>query len=224
MIADLMVPENFDSGLAFFIASFSTRRDDLGQWRAYGDNGRGFALGFAPKMFKVVDGTGLAANEMSFVGPVLYDRQAIVARHKAAIVAAASIFLAAAESHAGLMTDKSVGMSFMRRMADELIASPLIFNCITSKHIGYEHEREVRLVLMGQTCNLSPYVETRLRGSEIVPHIAHPFRIREIGAIHEIVVGPAAGADAEEQVRHMLKSHGLAPGVRVTRSEIPYRG
>ena len=30
----------------FFICSFSLCGDDLGQWRAYADNGRGFALGF----------------------------------------------------------------------------------------------------------------------------------------------------------------------------------
>jgi hypothetical protein len=70
-------------------------------------------------------------------------------------------------------------------MANELIASPLIWNCMTSKYVAYENEREVRLVLMGQTSNLSPYVKTRLRGSETVPYIAHPFRIRETGAIHE---------------------------------------
>jgi hypothetical protein len=108
----------------------------------------------------------------------------------------------------------------MRRMANELIASPLIWNCITSKHIGYEHEREVRLVLMGQRCNLTSYVHTDPRGR---PYIAHPFRIREPGAIHEIVVGPAADADAENQVRDILRSHGL-PNVRMTRSTIPFRG
>jgi hypothetical protein len=161
---------------------------------------------------------------MSFVGPVLYDREKILARHRRAIDAAASIFLAAAQTHAGLMAGRRVGIPFMRRMADELIASPLIWNCITSKHFSYEVEREVRLVLMGQTCNLSPYVATRLRGSETVPYVAHPFRIRETGAIHEIVVGPAAAADAEEQVERMLRSHGLAAGVCITRSKIPYRG
>jgi hypothetical protein len=223
MIGDLLVPRNFVGSLDFFTASFTAQRDDLGQWRAYGDNGRGFALGFAPKMFEVVDGSGLEANEMSFLGPVLYDKQAIFTRHKAAIDAAASIFLVACEAHAELMADKSVGLPFMRRLANELIASPLIWNCITSKHIAYEHEREVRLILMGQTSNLSPFVKTRMRGSKSVPYVTHPFRVREPGAIHEIVVGPSAAADAEDRIRGMLASHGLPTAV-VTRSKIPYRG
>jgi hypothetical protein len=35
---------NFKATLEFYIASFSRARDDLGQWRAYADNGRGFAI------------------------------------------------------------------------------------------------------------------------------------------------------------------------------------
>jgi hypothetical protein len=136
MVRDLLVPRNFDGSLDFFTASFTAHGDDLDQWRAYGDNARGFALGLAPKMFEVVDRAGLQANEMSFIGPVLYDKQAILARHKAAIDAAASIFLGACDMHAELMEDVNVGLPFIRRMADTLIASPLIWNCITSKHRG----------------------------------------------------------------------------------------
>lgn len=33
----------------YFVGSFSSTGDDLGQWRAYADNGRGYALGFDAK-------------------------------------------------------------------------------------------------------------------------------------------------------------------------------
>jgi hypothetical protein len=36
----------------FFMCSFSSCGDDLGQWRAYADNGRGFALGFDAKVLE----------------------------------------------------------------------------------------------------------------------------------------------------------------------------
>jgi hypothetical protein len=55
-----------------------------------------------------------------------------------------------------------------------------------------------------------------------VPYVAHPFRVRETGAMHEIVIGPAAAASAKGQVEHILKAHGL-PSVRITRSNIPHR-
>lgn len=64
---------------------------------------------------------------------MLYDRTAIFARHDAAIRAAATIFKAAADQHPDIMADKANGLPFMDRLAKELIASPLIWNCITSK-------------------------------------------------------------------------------------------
>jgi hypothetical protein len=33
----------------YFVCSFSSTGDDLGQWRAYADNGQGYALGFDAK-------------------------------------------------------------------------------------------------------------------------------------------------------------------------------
>jgi hypothetical protein len=220
MIRDLLIPNNFVGHLNFFTASFTAERDDSGQWLTYGDRNRGYALGFAADMFKVVGETGLEPNEMSFLGPVLYDHAAIYERHKAAIDIAASIFLTACNKHAGLMTNKNIGLPFMRRMANELIASPLIWNCITSKRKKYEHEHEVRLVLMGQTSKLQSYVKTRMYQTRALSYVAHPFRIREPGAIHEIVIGPAAGDNAESRVRAMLDSHGLST-VRITRSTKP---
>jgi Protein of unknown function (DUF2971) len=217
-VRDRLVPRKFVGSLDFFTASFTAQRDDPGQWERYGDEGCGFALGFAPKMFAVLDGAGFRANEMSFVGPVRYDEQAIFARHMAAIEKAASIFLTTCNTHPKLMADKSVGWPFIQDMANTLIASPLIWNCITSKHADYAHEREVRLVLMNQTINLSTDVKTRMRGSERVPYVAHPFTIDAPGAIHEIVVGPSAEVDAEDKVRHLLASCGL-PDVDVTRSK-----
>ena len=62
---------NFD-GSRFLHSSF-TLTAMIDQMAAYGDNARGFALGLAPKMFEVVDHAGLQADEMSFIGPVLYD-------------------------------------------------------------------------------------------------------------------------------------------------------
>jgi hypothetical protein len=144
-VGDLLVPRNFTGHLDFYTASFTAQRDDAGQWERYGDNGRGVAAGFSASMFSIVDAAGLQPNELSFVGPVLYDRAAIFARHDAAIRAAAAIFLRAAKQHPDVMADKAKGLPFMDRMAKELIASPLIWNCITSK----EPAQWARVVVSG---------------------------------------------------------------------------
>jgi Protein of unknown function (DUF2971) len=219
---DIFRHANFESRLEFYIASFSRSRDDLGQWRAYADNGRGFAIGFSPRMFKIVD-KPLPDELHNFVGPVLYSIGDVCARHHSALDEAANIFLQAVDEHAELVRDKTIGIPFMQAFVHEVIVQPLIWNCLTSKHPAYEHEQEVRLIIMGMAARLAPYVTTRLRGSEIVPYIAHPMPLRESHNIVEIVVGPAAPPDVERTVRMMLNSLGVDPNVEVSRSDIPYR-
>jgi hypothetical protein len=125
------------------------------------------------------------------------------------------MFLGAAERHPDVMADMANGLPFMDRLVKELIASPLIWNCITSKeHAKWAMEREIRLIVMGQTANLAPYVRRRSGG---VPYIAHPFRLRAPRALHEIVIGPDAAAGAESQVEQILHGFGVT-GVRITRS------
>jgi hypothetical protein len=158
-LCDLLVPDNFPSNLVFYTASFTAQRDDVGQWERYGEKGRGVAIGFSPSLFGIVDAAGLQPNEMSFVGPVLYERTAIFDRHEKAIRAAASVFFEAAVGHGEIMADMAHGLPFLDALVKQLMASPLIWNCITSKeHAKWAREQEVRLILMGQPKNLDPYV------------------------------------------------------------------
>lgn len=219
--ADMFRHDNFAGLLEFFIASFSRARDDLGQWRAYADNGRGYAIGFAPRMFRI--GEAPADRLPEFVGPVHYKIDEVCGRHSAALEQAAAIFLETVAANADLVSDRAIGIPFMQEFAREVIAQPLIWNCLTSKHPAYDHEQEVRLFIMGTPERLGPHLTTRLRGSEIVPYIAHPMQLRESDHIAEIVVGPAAPADAERALRTLLGSLGLDPRIEVGRSDIPYR-
>lgn len=113
-------------------------------------------------------------------------------------------------------------MAFIQEFSRHLIASPLIWNALTSKHPAYAHEQEVRLVLIGTADKLVPFIKTRSRGSEIVPYIPHPWNVREPGSIAEVLVGPAAPPGAEQAVRMLLKAYGLRD-VEISRSAIPYR-
>jgi hypothetical protein len=122
-----------------------------------------------------------------------------------------------------LMVDSNVGMSFLDEMAKALIASQLIFNSLTVKHEAYQHEQEVRLIIVGERKNLTPYVSTRSRGAEIVPFIKSDMPIQTESNITEIVVGPAAAAGAEDGVCALLKPFNSAPESIVRRSTIPYR-
>ena len=103
-----------------------------------------------------------------------------------------------------------------------LVGAHLIWDSITAKHPAYSYEKEVRQVVFGTADTLAGEIKTRVRGSEIVPYVATPWKVRQQGMIKEIIIGPAASFGAEEAVIAMLRSCGV-DGVKVTRSEIPYR-
>jgi hypothetical protein len=213
----------FASNLEFFIACFSRARDDLGQWRAYADNGRGFAIGLSPSVF-AVRAAPLPGMLPDFVGPVRYDLGEVLGRHGACLAEAAEIVLSVAQDYPDLMSDRKIGPSFLEELVHEVMASPLIWNCLTSKHPAYQHEQEVRLAILGTPNSLADHILTRFRGSEIVPYIAHPLPVREPHKIAEIIVGPAAPPDTERTLRTMLRSIGITEDLTISRSDIPYRG
>lgn len=222
LLVDMFRQENFADALDFFVACFSRARDDLGQWRAYADNGRGFAIALPPSLFTVTDrpADGLLPE---FVGPVRYNGPQLVERYALPLKTAVRLFQSAVDHDRELLADKAIGIPFMQLLAREVIASPLIWNCLTSKHPAYAHEQEVRLVILGESAKLAPLISTRFRSSEIVPYIAQPKDLRSPHGISEIVVGPAAPADTERTLRTMLDSVGLTWAIDIRRSEIPYR-
>ena len=169
-LADMLSPKNFSGRFEFFIAGFSRDRDELSQWRAYADNGRGYAIGFAPHLFRIEDikPDDLKPDERTLVGPVLYDIGEVTERHALAINEASAIFLEALNANADrVRDDENIRDDFIQEFCRNIISAPLIWNCLTSKHPAYKHEKEVRLVILGRRNTLVPYIKTRLRGSEI---------------------------------------------------------
>jgi hypothetical protein len=155
MVNDLFTHENMKGAFGFFIASFSRERDDLGQWRAYGDNGRGFALGLAPHLFATEDKPDRKPHENVFSAPVVYGRATARQRFMPALEAAIRIVGDTVVQAADLMQDKLIGMPFLDEMAKSLIASQMIFNSLTVKHEAYQHENEETYYCWG-AAELSP--------------------------------------------------------------------
>ena len=222
-LRNMFLEENFSERLQFFIASFSDDADNLGQWRAYADNGRGYAIGFAPSFFQVVDKESRRPDENVFVGRVIYEIDDVASRHHNVIDEAMAIFIRTINANPELLKIQSNVNLFMNEFARTIIASPLIWNCLTSKHPAYRSEKEVRLVILGTRRDLMPYIKTRLRGNEIVPYIPHEFPAFTDKNIVEIVLGPSSPKNAEQSIRTMLSSLGADPNIEIRRSDIPYR-
>ena len=197
--------------------------DDLRQWQVYAANGRGFALGFAPQLFAIEDKPDRKPYENECVAPVCYGDAAGRLHHLPAIECAARIVVNIVDRKAKELRDINRGMPFFDEMGKALIAAELLLNSLSVKHGAYEHEHEVRLFVIGEVAKLAPYVSTRSRGAEAVPFIKRGVPLQQPGSIAEIIIGPAASADAEDFVCSLLAPFHSDPRSIVRRSTIPYR-
>jgi hypothetical protein len=221
MMTDLFAHDNFDSQLQFLIACFSRDGDELGQWRAYADNGRGFAIKFSKRMFGSND--PVSANPLMnvTVGPVLY-RDAVTKRlHALAIRKAISGLQMATQYAPKHLNQNDIFLGFSDRLAKEALASPMIWNCLTCKHPAYARENEVRLIILGTKETFKGKLPVRIRKGEVVPYYNRPMGLRKPGNILEVMVGPAAPIGAEDGVRTLLDKYNI--NARISRSKIPYR-
>ena len=223
MVDDLFSTDQLRATFEAYIASFTRESDDLRQWQVYAANGRGFALGFAPPLFAIEDKPNRKPHENECVAPVCYGDDAGRLHHLPAIESAARIVANIADRKAKELRDINSGMPFLDEMGKALIGAELLLNNLSVKHGAYEHEREVRLFIIGEVAKLAPYVSTRNRGAETVPFIKRDMPLQQPRSIAEIVIGPAAPADAEDFACSLLAPFHSDPFSIVRRSTIPYR-
>lgn len=202
---------------AFFVASFSADGDELNQWRAYGDNGRGYALGIDANLFhhRLMEETaGL------FVAPVIYDESEARRRHREVADKFIAILRAGVESEWAQQLD--VMRKFVQQ-AHHTLSIACRLNSIAMKHPAYKYEQETRFILITSRKDLVTRVRTRVRGYEFVTFVSMPMKFKSPGAITRIVTGPAAPELAHYGVECLLESQGVSAQTLVTASTILYR-
>jgi hypothetical protein len=199
----------------FYVASFSRESNDLGQWRAYADNGRGVAIELSPSLFAGIDDP-VDITDRRMAEKVIYDSEVCQRNFREAIQQAVAL-IARGQTHVTTNTER---VEFGKAMARELAVAMFRY-AITCKHPAYKHERETRLLLLGDRAELDPYARFRTRGSILVPYVASKFHVRAPGAITKIIVGPAADDLALDAVRALMRRHGLSPDL-IEKSDIPY--
>ncbi len=205
---------SFTATFEFYLFSLSRHEDDPQQWREYGHDGRGFAISFSPALFAPTEMTlKEQANENLHVGRVIYGNAATEARHRSVIAAAASITSRVAWAHRSLV--KTVRPSvYLLTMAREVIASQLIWNCLTAKHIKYSNEREVRYIIM----NVLAKFDGHRKVFDGKTYIEAPLALKAPGSIMQILVGPNAPVHAETMVSDFLTALGYPEGIPLRRS------
>ena len=214
----------YETAFNFFVTSFSRTPNDLAQWRAYADDGRGVAIEVFPEWFKPdpanvwVRGKS-DPREFYFVSNVVYGEELAKQRQTTAIDKAIDTIKRA---EARKLLPGSLDDYFLSELRVRL-GGPLLSNSITTKHPAYEHEAETRLLLTHQTDVIAPHICSRTRGSELVSYVPIDFPISKPGMLRRIWIGPAAAVGAERGVADLLRAHGMDADRLIERSKIPYR-
>ncbi|MDA9433691.1 DUF2971 domain-containing protein [Bradyrhizobium sp. CCBAU 51627] len=213
-LEDMLVTNGLASPFDFYLFSLSRHRDDAGQWRLYGKNGQGFAIGVAPLLLQPdTDVLSSQANENLHIGRVIYGDRETNARHRQVIRKAAAITSQVARRNRQWF-DLVRPVPYLAAMAREVLASQLIWNCLTAKESKFANEREVRGIVMGVRDRFD--LHRKMLGTRA--YIEVPLLLRTPGGIAEIFVGPEAPADAEGKVRALLKAEGYTDSIPVIRS------
>jgi hypothetical protein len=219
---EFLITHNRHDVFGFFVASFSRAGDELGQWRGYGDNGRGFAVGLNPRLFQSTDTLDPTKPEKNvFVAPVSYGERNGRMKQREALRRTIAAMQKVVSTKDGRVLMLKNEVEFTSELCVQL-AVPMLWNSVTTKHDAYKAEREVRLIITGHLPRFTS-IETPIRKGEPVPFLRSPISTHNKGDIVKVVIGPAAGPAAEDGVKNLLRTQGIDPVRRVVRSKIPYR-
>jgi hypothetical protein len=199
-----------------FIACFSKNPDVLSQWRGYGSDGEGMAIGFAPEALK---------NSPITLLDVLYDPDHQLNEMTESLV---SIYMKNLKSRTPYDNEF--------RMDCQLLAVFLA----SFKHSTFREEQEVRaihevsveiteasLIFQDRGGTSSgedvPGGEVRFaaRGNHVVAYLDIPIATTEGGAIKEVWLGPKNGNSPGNLLFPLCQAGYL--GVAIRRSRSPYR-
>jgi hypothetical protein len=211
---DMLEANGLASPFDFYLFNLSRYRDHTSQWDQYGQKGSGYALGLAPSLFQPDrDELYEEANKNLHVGRVIYGDEATETRHRLSVERAAEITSCVGLANVELVRRVTPG-KYLAAMAHELLASQLIWNCLTAKDRRYEDEREVRCIVLNVKSKFDPYRLTR--GGRT--YIEHELPLKAAGSIVEILIGPRAPPDTEASVSAFLRAEGYQDTIPVRRA------
>jgi Protein of unknown function (DUF2971) len=205
----------------WFITCFSSNRDDLSQWRAYGDGENSYAIGFdVPAMiFSIVSNECLLA-------PVHYDQSTHIRITDSVADATIRFFLQGwqAKQSSTLSIDQWT-QSFLNAWVDDITyLAPVM------KHSGFEPECEWRIIHRLQPTDIDKMVFLQKK-TLMSRHLPLSYKVASspddsrLLPIHEIMVGPSRHKEISKVgVGDLLRTNSYALSQRnVTVSAVPFQ-
>ena len=204
-------------------ASFCAEGDLLSQWRAYGRDGQGYAIGFS------ADALSDAGKPHNFrLMPAIYDRAEQRQILKGLFEEAANVISSPdrlSEYYRARGGTDAEGSSRPRQLQGhdlDMFWARLIHQAVkialTFKHGGFNEEQEWRLV--------SEYPLRRAWWFIAAERGVIPYREIEFpeSCIRELWLGPALDQDLNEKMLDLFIEHGCKAKPAIHRSAIPFRG
>jgi Protein of unknown function (DUF2971) len=204
----------------YFSCSFSADGDDLGQWRAYADNGHGYALGFNATLLESSfekQSQGPIPNTASF--PITYKDAKLAAIHSDLV---SRVFNLISLPRGRKLSDAVVN-AYMGELA-VMLASHAMHACLFFKHPSYKNEQEYRFLKVCEAGQAPVGMKTRMRPYRIVEYIEFDWKGNDSDALKRIVVGPAADSEKATRFAKDCLRMFSSGAVSVDGSKIPYRG
>lgn len=202
----------------YFVCSFSMDGDDLGQWRAYADNGRGYALGFDAKALEnafVYENGQPSLNNSTF--HVTYEDTVLVGIHRRMIDSMFDLISLPRKIDTDIETINIYMNELSVYLSVHALRASLFF-----KHKAYEHEKEFRFLQLHQA-DMPPEIRQRYRSYELVRYREFDWKRLQAGALKQIIVGPAADCSkATKFATDCMNVFGIQD-VEIVCSTIPYR-
>lgn len=205
----------------FFVCSFSTNKHDLGQWRAYADNGQGYALEFEANplaaSFAKLDGGADEHRNNTF--HMRYNDDEIREIHRQLIAPCIPLISLPSERQCN---DLSVN-DYLTHLG-AILSMYALETALYFKHEAYQNESEFRfLEIFGR--HEDPQVKWRARLNELVAYRDFNWRDMQPRMLKRIIIGPAANRrDSERFVKACLTAyHPRNEEVEISFCNIPYR-
>lgn len=200
----------------FFCCSFSKSLDDLSQWRAYGDNGRGYVIHFNRQTLHKLRFSDAPNDEIDGFA-VGYDSEML----ENTLNNLADLFIQVLIAY-----KPSANKIEWEKSQETLIKLTMLLYRIISlfKHPAYECEGEYRL-LSSHSRHIPPKLKQKQRGKEMVDYRELDWRGQVPNLIEGITIGPAADETKAREFIHKCLEIGklTLPDEKIVISDIPYR-
>ena len=203
----------------YFVCCFSKAGDDLGQWRAYADNGRGYAIGFEAKMLEQAFANATPGpGRMTF--PITYGEEKLREIHQEIIDEVLPLI---SKPRGRDLPGESIN-DYMSELLVNL-AVPILRAALFFKHDAYINEQEYRFFQLFAAGSDIPDIKYRSRPYSLIRYREFDWRSVAPETMKSITIGPAADrALARRFVEDCLRTFHPSPkSVSINQSDIPYR-